>query len=264
MTEFVLGWRLLQGISPPGHLEADRVPPEQRAKSWLLLPFLIWFLFWIGFGCKDVRSRSFVSAMSPRWWQEFTERRKPQIEKHESQQVSNCAGLFGTTCRKKIWFISTFWSPWRRHSNVLWSTSFGRPQQPLQFFASCEQPCVHVARIFKNAFLAVASQCLVKKSRFEAWLLLIFFVAQNQAGDPAGYFDWDLRFDQQEEWLATAIAECAMQVNMDGERSAGIQIEGRPILMAKVHAEDKLWAFELICGPRCKVLNVSKRHKFEA
>ena len=30
------------------------------------------------------------------------------------------------------------WSPWRRHSNVLWSTSFGRLRQPSHCFASCE------------------------------------------------------------------------------------------------------------------------------
>ena len=40
MAEFVLAWRLLRGIFPPGGLESNRVPPEQQAKSWLLLTCL--------------------------------------------------------------------------------------------------------------------------------------------------------------------------------------------------------------------------------
>ena len=45
MTEFVLGWRLLQGITPPGRPEANRAPPEQRAKSWLLLTSFSHWIF---------------------------------------------------------------------------------------------------------------------------------------------------------------------------------------------------------------------------
>ena len=62
--------------------------------------------------------------------------------------------LFGTTCRKKFWFILTSsWSPWRRHSNVLWSTSFGRPRQPSHFFASCAQHAFMLPGSSRELFL---------------------------------------------------------------------------------------------------------------
>ena len=165
--------------------------------------------------------------------------------------------LFGTTCRKKFWFMLTsFWSPWRRRSNVLWSTSFGRPRQRSHFFASCGQHAFMLPGPSKKLCLLLPASawwrnpglrhgcywisCRRKPNRSDRWSAL--FHIKYLLLLSSRIFRRRFEIPSTRTWLATAIAECAMQVNMDGERSGGIQIKGR-LLMAKVHAEDMLWTF---------------------